>query len=79
MAHTPTECAHYLLRVFPAFNSRADECLRQNSFMKPFAENGWRADDYNVGIELCVKNEWVKIGPNGGICVTQAGLDEIGA
>lgn len=77
MAHTPKECAHRLLSVFLAFNVRADECLRQGSFFKPFSEDGWRSDDYNIGIEVCLENDWVREGANGGICVTKAGLDEI--
>lgn len=79
MPHTPTDCARHLLGVFSRFDCRADECLRQNSFMGPFSERGWRADDYSAGLELCLRNDWVRIGPNGGICVTQGALDEIDA
>lgn len=76
---TPEKCAHRVLKVFADFDQRAGECLRQNAFFLPFEEDGWQTDHFNIGIEYCLANGWVTLGPDTGICVTQAGLAEIGA
>jgi hypothetical protein len=76
---TPEKCAHRLLQVFADFREPAGDCLRQSVFETVFYEDGWQADHFEMGLNLCLGKGWVTLGPDTSICVTQAGLDEIGA
>ena len=75
---TPEKCAREILAIFVwHFGMLTGEVLRRKSFLTLWPQRGYRAKDFNAGLQFAIESGWLELLPdNNSYRLTRSGFTD---